>query len=209
MVSLLLETGRQARCGAVLGTARVQVLTCGGSCGHTKSRPRLVPASPSALESSLLALGLFRHPQSGDLGRLPCRPLVGFREPVSRGTGGCPLDRQSWEGREVSCPRYPSFPLGNAEGPRPNTLAQLEAWRWWKMSGARLLPRGSRQPRPRPESWPGTDLAAGPSPVGRASQGIPLPTAALGSLDPRQARLRAPTHGSSFRVCLVSLSVTR
>lgn len=30
--------------------------------------PRLVLAFPSALESSLLALGLFRHPQIGDLG---------------------------------------------------------------------------------------------------------------------------------------------
>lgn len=37
-VSLLVETGRQARRGAVLGTARVQALTSGGSCGHTESR---------------------------------------------------------------------------------------------------------------------------------------------------------------------------
>lgn len=68
-----------------------------------------------------------------------------------------------------------------------------------------MPPRGGRQPRPRPESWPGADPAAGPSPVGRASQGAPLPTSALPSLEPQQARrVHARTVCPLVPACLLS-----
>lgn len=95
VVVCLLETGPV--CRAVLGTARVQVLTCRGSCGCTKSRPRVPPAVPGC--SLLQFLGL-----SSIICKTSCGSGASVRGDLD---GGCSLDRPLWEGRERFCSRHP------------------------------------------------------------------------------------------------------
>lgn len=86
--------------------ARVQVLTCRGSCGCTKSRPRVPPAVPGC--SLLQFLGL-----SSIICKTSCGSGASVRGDLD---GGCSLDRPLWEGRERFCSRHPGSLLKVPQG---------------------------------------------------------------------------------------------
>lgn len=147
----------------------------------------LTAAFTSALESHLLALSFrFLICKTGTLA-LPCRVLVGSREPVP--VGSCSLKTASVGKIGEPCPRSPhSLPEV------PQVLTPLPRWgpggsgkRWGSVSGAGLPLRGGweLQSRPRaagsrPGCWSFPRLSGGlcaPKLCGAcANQGTSLPT---------------------------------